>query len=897
VPETHPRIAAFLADLETALEARRLPAGAIVAEAEGHLAESMMELASEGLTWDAAAEEAIRRFGSIEHVANAWSRRRGVGRPVSSGAPRRLLQDLGAEVRYGARKLLASPGFTIATAAILAIGIGATTAMFSLVNAVLFSPLPFQEPDRLVRVFLRHDWGGETRYSLSEADFTMLREQTVSLQSVAALYVRGSFQIVGAEEPIRVAGARVSAEFFTTLGVRPLLGRFFQAGDDRPGQAPRVVISHRLWRGYLKSDREIVGSSLTVDGQAHTVVGVLPPDFRWARAEPVEVWPVLPVSEPENRAPFFLTAFGRLKPGVSARELSAELPLIAGAIRRRYPSSPSDWAFGVEEFRELFIRRSRPVILLLSGSVAALLLVACANVANLLLTRALGRRPELAVLTALGASPWRLARQLLVESLLLACAGGALGLALASYSLGPLLELSEDTFALPRDAGIDPGVLLFATALVGGVTLGVGLVPALRSAGGDSAVALKQAASSMSDGPAPRRLRAVFAALQVALATTLLIGAGLLLRSFHELSRVATGARLDGVLAVPAALPGASYPDASSVDGFWEVLLDRVRRLPGVVDAAASMALPPDLLVMTNPMSVEGRPASPGQTPPLVEQLLVSPRYFGVLGIPVREGRDFTLADRADTAPVVIVNETLSHRFFPAGEALGRRLQLGDPRPDGTWYTVVGVVADVKYAGLDAGPASTVYVSYFQERWWREMYLVVRTAQEPLSVAPLVRAEIAALDPSLAPGEPKTLNRIVAESLAAPRFRTALLVGFGCVALALAGLGVYGVVAQAVASRTREIAIRRAVGASDRNLLAHVLREGMAVVLVGALGGVGASLVLSRALTALLFQVLPGDPTTLIGAPLLLGAVGWLACYLPARRALGVEPLIALRAG
>ena len=895
MPGQNSHLALFLAELERALEARGVPARAVVAEAEEHLTDTMKELEESGLSPETAAREAIRRYGSVQAVVEAWLSRRDRTGARSSRRRSRRLDGLMGDARFAARKLAASPGFTVATVLILAVGIGATTAIFSLVHAVLLRPLPFREPDRLVNVFIRQDGEGEAHSTLSEADFSFLRAQTQTLENTGVLYARRSFQIAGGDQPIRVSGASVSAELFSTLGVRPFLGPLFQPGDDRKGEPRRVVISHRFWRGYLQSDPDVIGKALTLDGEPHTIVGVMPPDFRWMRADPLDVWPILTVVEPNHRAPFYLTAFGRLTSEASLRDLEAELSVIESNIKERYPSSPSDWTFGVEDFSEFFVGRRRPVLLLLFGSVGILLLVACSNVASLLLTRSVGRQREMAVRSSLGAAPWRLARQLLVESLLLASAGGILGLGFAFACLGPLLELGAKTLALPREVGLDPGVLLFVTGLAGGVTLLIGLVPALGSTRADSATMLKESAASVSESKAARRLRGLFAVLQVGLATSLLIGAALLLSSFHQLSRVTTGARTDSVLALPVALPDATYPDDANVESFWQRLLQQARRIPGVVEAACSMSLPPDLLVMTNPFTVEGRPTPSHQTPPLAEQLLVSPWYFETLGIPTREGRDFSSGDRSDSTPVLIVNETLARRYFPQGDALGHRIQLGAPRPDGRWHTIVGIVADVKYSGLDASPAPTVYVSYFQDSWWREMYLTVRTAGDPLAVAPLLRSTISALDSTLAPGEAKTLDRIAAESVSGPRFRTALVAAFACLALSLAIVGVFGVVSQAVVGRTREIGIRRAFGASDRDILRKLVGEGIRILVAGGVFGVLASLGLSRVLGAMLFQVRPFDPATFVGVPLLLGAVGVLACYLPARRALRVEPVIVLR--
>ncbi|HSF16196.1 MAG TPA: ABC transporter permease [Vicinamibacteria bacterium] len=896
MPGAHPYVAAFLSELERSLEARGLPAGAFVTEAEEHLGDCMRELSESGLPPDHAAREAIRRFGSVEAVVEAWvSRQRAGDRDRPRKRPRgRFLIGLGDDLRFAARKLASSPGFTAATVLILAVGIGATSAIFTLVHAVLLRPLPFREPERLVNISLHSDSDGASG-TLSVADFSFLRAQARTLESTGVLFVRRSFQISGGERPIRIAGALVSAEFFSTLGVRPFMGQLFRPGDDREGEPRRVVISHRFWQGYLQSDWGVIGSALTLDGEPHTVVGVMPPDFRWMRAELLDVWPILPVAEPNYRAPFFLTAIGRLKPGTSRRDLETELLGIESAIKNRYPSSPSDWAFAVEDFSEFFVGRRRPVLLLLFGCVGILLLVACSNVASLLLTRSVGRRREIAVRSALGARPFILARQLLMESLLLASAGGISGHALAIAGLGPLIDLGAETLLLPPEVPFEPWVLLFVTGLACGVTLLIGLAPALSSVRVDSATPLKESATAAGETAGARRLRSVFAAMQVGMATSLLVGAGLLLRSLHELQRVDTGAQLESVLALPVALPEATYPDDANVESFWRRLLDQVRGLPGVLEAACSMALPPDLLVMTNPFTVEGRPVPPHQTPPLAEQLLVSPRYFETLGISTREGRDFDLGDRPDSTPVAIVNETLARRFFPGGDAIGRRIQLGEPRPDGEWNTIVGIVADVKYDGLDAGPAPTVYVSYFQEPWWRDMYLTVKTSGDPLAVAPVLRSTVAAVDSTLAPGEPKTLDRVAAESVSGPRFRTALVVTFAAIALSLAVVGVYGVVSQAVLGRTREIGIRRAFGASDRDILGELIGEGMRILLSGAVFGILVSLALARVVAALLFQVRPFDPATFASVPLLLGAVGVLACYLPARRALRVEPVIVLR--
>ncbi|HXV64849.1 MAG TPA: ABC transporter permease [Vicinamibacteria bacterium] len=897
MPGAHPEVAAFLAELERSLEARGLPAGAFVTEAEEHLADCMKELEESGLPPHHAAREAIRRFGSVEAVVEAWVSRQGAGGRARPRKPphRRFVIGLGDDVRFAARKLASSPGFTAATVLILAVGIGATTAIFTLVHAVLLRPLPFHEPERLVNISLQSDSDGDASGTLSVADFSFVRAQARTLESTGALFVRQSFQISGGERPIRIAGAFVSAEFFPTLGVRPFMGQLFRSGDDRAGEPRRVVVSHRFWQGYLQSDWGVIGSALNLDGEPHTVVGVMPPDFRWMRAELLDVWPILTVVEPNHRAPFFLTTIARLKPGTSRRDLEAELFGIESAIKNRYPSSPSDWAFAVEDFPEFFVGQRRPVLLLLFGCVGILLLVACSNVASLLLTRSVGRRREIAVRSALGARPWILARQLLMESLLLASAGGILGHALALAGLGPLIDLGAETLLLPKEVSFEPWVLLFVSGLACGVTLLIGLAPALSSVRVDSATPLKESATSAGETAGARHLRWVFAAVQVGMATSLLVGAGLLLRSLHELQRVDTGAQLDSVLALPLALPEATYPDDLNVESFWRRLLDEVRGLPGVLEAACSMALPPDLLVMTNPFTVEGRPVPPHQTPPLAEQLLVSPRYFETLGIPTREGRDFDLGDRPDSTQVAIVNETLARRFFPGGDAIGRRIQLGEPRPDGQWNTIVGVVADVKYDGLDAGPAPTVYVSYFQEPWWRDMYLTVKTSGDPLAVAPVLRSTVAALDSTLAPGEPKTLDRVAAESVSGPRFRTALVVTFAAIALSLAVVGVYGVVSQAVLGRTREIGIRRAFGASDRDILGELIGEGIRILLSGGVFGILVSLALARVVAALLFQVRPFDPATFAFVPLLLGAVGVLACYVPARRALRVEPVIVLR--
>jgi len=888
------RIEAFLAELERALEEQGMPARDVVAEAREHLRDDVRESERKGVRLDAAVREALERFGSVNHVVGAW-RERALRREPP--APRdRLFADLGGDLRYALRKLKASPGFAIATLLTLAIGIGATTVIFSLVSGVLLRPLPFREPDRLIRIALTHDWG-EGFYTLSPADFATVRELTQTLDGVSALYVRGNVQVSGGDEPIRITGGRATADFFSTLGVSPILGRTFLPGEDQPGRERVVVVSHRFWRGYLKSNPEILGRALAIDGIPHTVVGVLPPEFRWTRVEGVDLWPILVLDIPPAPRPFYLIAAARLKPGVTRRQTEADLRRIEALIKARSPESPDDWAIALQDMRDYLVGRSRPALLLLFGSVGLLLLIACANVANVLLARALGRQQEMATRLALGASAWRLVRQLVVESFILATAGGVVGVALAAWSLGPLVAWGGDTLSLPQDVNLDYRVFAFAAALVVLVTGTVGLVPALRSLRTPSSTSLKEAATTVSASRGARWWRSAFAAIETCLATILLVAAGLVFRSLLQLQSVETGLRVDPerVLTMSIALPEPSYPQDEHVVGFWKTLLERIRSVPGVVSAACSMSLPPDRLILTNPFSIEGSPIPPGQTPPQAEELLVSPGYFEALGIPLREGRDLAPGDSTDSSPVLLVNQSLVEKYFPGRSPLGHRLKLGDPSPQAPWYTVVGVVSNVKYAGLDAPPAATVYVSYFQKSWWRDMYLVVRAASEPASIAPVVRAHVSALDGKLASGETKTLARIQAEAVAAPRFRTGLLSGFAAIALTLAALGVYGVLAHAVASRTHEIAIRRAVGASDGRILTLVLAEGLSVVLVGASVGVLGSLALSRLVSGLLFQVSPADPITIVGAPVLLTLVGALACLLPARRALGIDPFVALK--
>ena len=807
-----------------------------------------------------------------------------------------MIDGLLTDLRYGLRLLVRNPGLSAAALLALALGIGANTAIFSVVDAVLLRPLPYADPECLLAVFqLRHD-PDNAHAVLSEDDVVEIVESGAPALDVAAFVApSGGFALAGAGDPERIFGSSVTANLFDVLGVPPAMGRGFLAEDARPGAPGVVVLSDALWRRRFGADPSIVGREVTIDAQPQTVVGVMPPGFRFPRNNSADLYAVLRPERTDSRPPFYIRAIGRPRPGATPGEVKGALDLAADKIRERFPQSNPDFEFSSGPLRDELVGTVGPALWVLLGAVALVLLIATANIANLLLARATARRGEMAVRAALGAGRWRLVRQTLAESLVLSGAGGLLGVVLALWGTDVLVALGPRNLPRIEEIGVAPGVLLF-TALIT-ITSGLlcGLAPALKAGLDDPAHDLAAAGRTPTDAGG-RRLRNLLVAGEFALAMTLLGGAGLLLESFARLVAVDPGVRTEGILTASLSLPQARYPDGPARGAFFDRALERIATLPGVEAAAISMAIPPDRLMMTNPYSVDGRLAPNGQAEKAVPHLLVSPDYFRALGVPLLSGRLFNAADAAGVPDVMVVNAVFARQVFPGEDPIGKRILLGDYDPESPRVTIVGVVADVKYSGLDETPRPTIYTPYAQNTWWPTMYLIVRTATPPDTQAAPVRAAIAALDPALPVSDLKPLRQIVGQSVAEPRFRATLVGLFAAVALLLAAIGIYGILTYAVGRRTREIGLRMALGARGRDVVALVLKQGMALAGAGTAVGLLGAFALSRLLSGLLFGIAPGIPPTLAVVAFLMLTVAFVACWLPARRAAAVDPMVALRA-
>ncbi|HEV8702062.1 MAG TPA: ABC transporter permease [Candidatus Polarisedimenticolia bacterium] len=800
-----------------------------------------------------------------------------------------LLQDL----RFAMRMLVKNPGFTAVAALTLALGIGANTAIFSVVNATLLRPLPYAEPDRLSFVTIDRMEHGR-RFTVSKADFLILKEQMQGFETLAAV-TADRLNLTGVEEPERVSALWVTADFFSVLGVPPVLGRGFAADEDRPGRPPVAVVSHGLWQRHLAGDPGAIGRAITLNDQTFTVVGVMPKDFTFLR--PNDVWPILQLTPPTKRPPFLYRLVGRLKPGVGEPQLRAELAAMHDRVEAVWPDpQKTGWSFEAEPLKEFITGGARPALLVLWVAVGFVLLIATANVANLLLSRAATREREIAVRTALGAPRRRLVRQLLTESVILAGLGGGLGLMLALWGIDLLSALEPGTLPRMSEVRIDGGVLLFTLllSLASGVLFG--LAPALQVSRARVNQTLKEGGRAATETRGRRRLRGLLVIGQMALALMLLVAAGLMVRSFMRLQRVDPGFDPEGLLTVQLSLSQARYPEAQQKTAFYRRLLERARSLPGVRGASVSDSIPPDRLGILEMFEVEGQPVPTGQSLPMAEEVLIGTDYFRTLGIPLLKGRPPAPQDNADAPPVAWINETMARRYFPDGDAVGKRLHAGGFGPEDPWITVAGVAGDVKYNGLAADRAPTIYVPYEQQPFWDgEMHLAVRSSAEPASLIETVRREVRALDPGLPLASVKTGEQLLAQAVGRPRFQTLLIGIFALAALLLAAVGIYGVISYSATQRTQEIGLRMALGARSRDVILMVVGQGMRLALAGTGLGVMGALGLTWLMRGLLFGVSATDPLTFALIAAILAGVALLASYLPARRASGVDPMIALR--
>jgi putative ABC transport system permease protein len=798
--------------------------------------------------------------------------------------------------------LARSPGFTVVAVLTLALGIGANTAIFSIVHAVLLRDLPFRDPDRLVWVWSVRPERNDAPFSLPE--YMDYRDQNRSLQHLAAI-ASWSVSLTGRGDAERFQGTRISANVFELLGVQAALGRTLLPSDDDPG-APRVVVlSHALWQRRFGADPALVGQKLILNGDSHEVVGVLPPALPLLLPGADLVGPLSPESDPRRHirnSVNFLRFVGRLKPGVSREQAEAELTSIGAGLREQFPVEyASKQAVRLQLLHEQMTGGYRLGLLVLLGAVGLVLLIAAANLANLLHVRATVRLREFAIRAALGASRVRLARQLLTESLILVGIGGVLGVLLALWGVDLLVWFSPPDLPRLGEVGIDSSVLAYAL----GLSLGVGGVFGLASVFGALRSSLSDELKGEGRGGQPglhrQRARRFLVTAEIAMAVLLLASAGLLMKSLLRLRQIEPGFNAENVLVARLSFPTDSYDTLEAFTNFSEQLERRLTSLPGVEDAGAISIVPlASGMIGRVPFTIEGRPL-PREEIPLAEWRLVTPTYRRVMQVPLVQGRDISKQDNAQTPPVALINETLAERFFPNENPVGARLLLDDNDTGPRSVEVVGVVGDVRQSTLESQPTFDIYIALHQAHkdgfpWLRNnQFWVVRTSGDPLALSEAFRRELRSLDPDVPASDLRSMEQYLAFSLAPRRFNLHLMAIFAASALLLAFLGVYGVVAYSVSQRSREIGLRLALGARRADIYKLILGQGLRLVLAGLGVGLGGTLVSTRLLSGLLFGVTPTDPQTFAGVPLLLAAVTLLACYLPARRAARVDPMVALR--
>jgi putative ABC transport system permease protein len=806
---------------------------------------------------------------------------------------RTLLED----VRFGLRMLRKSPGFTAVAVLTLTLGIGANTAIFSVVNAVLLRDLPYKDPDHLVLLWSDHGKGGDARDQLSFTDIDDYRTQNHVFENVVA-FGNWNATLTGIGDPTRLIGMQVADGYFSLMGGKPMLGRGFLAEEQIEGKDRVVILTYGLWQRRFAGDPLVIGKTISLSGLPYSVVGVTPKDF-----------PVLPATLVDGPAQFYrpaaekhddkerlsrhLRAIARLKSGVSLTEAQADLKLVNQRLAQQFPVEYTTTGIRAVNLRDDIAAQLRPALVVLLGAIAFLLLIACANVSNLLLARGTVRQREIAIRSALGAARSRLVRQMLTESTLLATAGGVAGILLAISGTRAIVAIGSRVIPQLVTVSVDWRVLTF-TAVISLVTgILFGLFPALRLSEITLNGVLK--GGSRSSDATHENLRNVFAAAEIALALVLMAGAGLLLRTFSKLRGIDPGFRYDHILTMDIGLPSAKYPgNTMKPVTFYRELLNRIRVLPGVESAGVVNVLPLGTDFDTAGTEPEGFAYGPGQMP-YPERYVVSPSYLAALHIGIQRGRLFTEVDRENTPPVALVSETAARRWWPNQDPIGKRLKVPgfdySPQP---WRTVVGMVSDVKQAGLDAPPTTQVYLPHAQYALG-SLTLVVRTQTDPLSLAGEVRQQVLDVDPDQAVSNISSMEEVLSGSIASRRFNAALLGTLAGLGLLLASVGIYGVLSYGVAQRTREFGIRMALGATGRDVLALVLRRGLTLLLAGVVAGTLAAFALTRLMAGLLFAVSPADPATFASIVLFLGAVTVLACYIPALRATKVDPIVALR--
>ena len=810
------------------------------------------------------------------------------------------------DIRFGLRMLLKSPGVTAITIMALALGIGANTAIFSVVNALLLRPLSYENPDRLMMVWEKNVKKGFGEIPTSLPNFIDLRDSNKVFTDMGA-FTDSIFNLTGGDEPQRVTGLRVTPSLFSMLGTKPLMGRVFLPEEGQPGAGHVLILNHNLWQRSFGANPKLVGQTVSLNGESYTVVGIMPPDFKFPPAftatiassqysmPRVDLWiPLTTDDVPMAREVRGLYMIGRLKPGVKVETAQSEMSVIANRLQQEYPAVDADMEVGVIPLQKQVTGDVRLALIVLFGAVGGVLLIACANIANLLLAKAVGRQKEIAIRVAMGASRLRIIRQLLTESLIMGLLGGILGLLLAIWGVRQLIAFAPPNDSRLNDVNIDGRVLIFTLLAAVLTSIVFGLAPALEASRLDLNETLKEGGKSNAGSGRQQRLRSLLVIAEVALALVLLITSGLMLKSFLRLQNVNPGFNPNNLITLELQLPQNKYAEKHQQAAFQQQLVERIATINGVERAATVNNLPFSGNESNFGFTIEGRPAPSPTERPRAFWRSISPGYFQAMGIPLQKGRFFNDSDNAESAGVALINETAAQRFWPGEDPIGKRFKQGRAESKNPWLTIVGVCGGVSHTALGVGAQPEIYTSFAQNPG-PVITLVARTTSDPRNVAANVRGEVSALDKDLPASNIKFMDEIISGTVAQPRLYTLLLGIFAALALLLATIGIYGVMSYSVTQRTREIGIRMALGAQRGDVLKLVVKQGMFLALVGIIIGLIFSLVTTRVLASLLYGVSATDPWTFVIISILLVGITLLACLIPARKATKVDPMIALR--
>lgn len=857
-----------------------------------HIEAHAADLVSRGIPQPDAIRQARLEFGWMEVTKDECRDAVGVS----------FLEILMQDARHGVRTLLRAPGFTVITVVVLALGIGANTAIFSVVDAVLLRPLAYRDSGRLVTILM------DGSDPVSVANYIDWRDQSHSFAAMGAADY-WSPNLTGVESPEHIAGLKVTHDLFPMLGIQPMLGRLFVEGEDKDGADHEVILSYRLWQRRFSGDPNVLGKPIVLDGNGYVVVGVMPQGFQFAPfwATHAELWvPNAFGARLHNRGGNSLRIFARLKEGVRLAQARAEMSGIAGRLEEQYPGTNRNVV--VTPLKEKVVGQIETPLLVLLGAVAFVLLITCANIAHMLLARAAVRQKEVAVRAALGARRGRIIRQFLTESLLLGGLGGAAGLGLAVLATHALIAMSPANIPRVQTVTIDLRAALFLFSATILTSVGFGLAPALQASAVNVNDTLKESGRGNSEGIRRNRLRSLLVISEFALAVMLLIGAGLMIRTFAALQAVDAGFNPHNVVSMVVSVAGSKEEDPARRAIFYHQLIERVRSLPGVQAAGATNHLPLAGDMWGWPFAIEGRPKPrPGESPRGVYRL-VTPGYFATMRLPLIRGRDVSVEDGVTASGVVIINQRAANQYWPGEDPIGKRISFDDDNANPrTWLTIIGIAKDAKQDDWAATPFPEVYLAAFQnhdlmgdsgsEAAKHSSYitLVARTESDPAAVAPAMKEAAWSFDRNLAISQVVTMDGVVADANAQPQFEMRLLAIFAAVALVLAAVGIYGVISYSASRRTHEIGVRMSLGATRGDVLLLVVRQGMWLALTGSSIGVVGALLLSRLMTKLLYGVKPTDPATFVAVSTGLGLVAMLACYIPARRAMRIDPVAALR--